>query len=101
MIILKGTKQNVLYQILKKEFYRKYNWKISFHEKNIVLQPFIKQSILFTIQEDAIHINQEGKNKIYKHVDIYEMSSKIYQLYFQFILSKYIQRLPTIHSSFY
>lgn len=101
MIILKGTKLNVLYQILKKEFYRKYNWKILFNNKNIVLQPIIKQSILFTIQEDIIHMNQEGKNKVYKHVDIYEMTSKIYRLYFQFIISKYIVSLPTIHTSFY
>lgn len=86
MITFQGTKNKVLFQILKKEFRQKYNWSITNQNSYILLQT--PALLLFKINNDCAWAIQDQKRKKISDINVFNIRSIIYQLYFQNIIMK-------------
>jgi len=86
MITFQGTKNKVLFQILKKEFRRKYNWSITNQHNYILLQT--PTPLFFKVYNNHAWVIQDQKRKKISNTNVFNVLSIIYQLYFQNIIMK-------------
>lgn len=89
MITLQGTKNKVLFEILKKEFRQKYNWSISNQHNYILLQT--STPLFFKVNNNDAWAIQDQKQKKISNINAFNVRSIIYQLYFQNIIMKELE----------
>lgn len=104
MQVYQGKPQEVLFQILQKEFQNKYDWCVSEKENSIVMK--ISDELLFVINNNSIFFLQKQKTQKVNFTYLQDVSTFIYRLYFQNIIKQYISILPPriaslFFSSFY